>query len=324
MALDELAATIETIKERIVGHRTSLAANETRTRQVLIDPLLAALGWDVSDPEHVELEYDVRGKRADYALKSNGQVVAVIEAKSLERPLEERETRQALTYANESAIAYMAVTDGDIWRMYDVFAAKPIEDRIIMEFSISRTPTHESALRSLSMWCANLSSGSVPTAASEPILVSPGTQVPSQRNPGTEPLADTNTDKLGEDWCSISSLSVQKGDRPPTETRIGSNLVELSPYNNWTGFFVGFAKWLVTSSKLGSANCPVFLHEKSGLYLVNVTPRQPKGKEFDAKQEIGGGLWIEKNLDTPGKKRSLTHLLQHCGIDPNSVLVKVD
>ena len=40
MALDDLAATIETIKERIVGHRTSLAANETRTRQVLIDPLL--------------------------------------------------------------------------------------------------------------------------------------------------------------------------------------------------------------------------------------------------------------------------------------------
>ena len=87
MALDELAATIETIKSRINEHGISLAANETRTRQVLIDPLLDALGWDVSDPDQVELEYDVRGKRADYALKSNGRVVGVIEAKSLRSPL---------------------------------------------------------------------------------------------------------------------------------------------------------------------------------------------------------------------------------------------
>ena len=47
MALDDLKETIETLRERIQAHRPYLEGNETRTRQVLIDPVLHTLGWDV-------------------------------------------------------------------------------------------------------------------------------------------------------------------------------------------------------------------------------------------------------------------------------------
>ena len=41
MALDDLKKTIETLRERIQAHRPYLEGYETRTRQVLIDPMLS-------------------------------------------------------------------------------------------------------------------------------------------------------------------------------------------------------------------------------------------------------------------------------------------
>ena len=51
MGLDDLVARIELLQARIRSHKIALRENETRTRMALIDPLMHALGWDVSDPE---------------------------------------------------------------------------------------------------------------------------------------------------------------------------------------------------------------------------------------------------------------------------------
>ena len=329
MDLINAVTVFEELKSKIAEHRTYLASRETVTRVLLVDPVLQLLGWDVRDPNLVELEYrtaEETAERADYILKKAGMPVAVVEAKKLDGSVLTKERKQVKDYADYAGVTWCALTDGSRWLIYDLHEGRNPETMTPkVELDIEKHPSHELALNCLLLWQRNLSSPNGPILAEKPltgsVVATDTTKVPTPDNEAQEPSEDPLD---GQDWLPFAGLSVQKGDRPPTETRIGSNLVELSPYNNWTGFFVGFAKWLVTSSKLGSANCPVFLHEKSGLYLVNVTPRQPKGKEFDAKHEIGGGLWIEKNLDTPGKKRSLTHLLEHCGIDPNSVLVKVD
>ena len=57
MGLDDLVGCIEVLKERMQSYRTDLAEYEMRTRVTLIDPLLRALGWDVSDPTVVMPEY---------------------------------------------------------------------------------------------------------------------------------------------------------------------------------------------------------------------------------------------------------------------------
>ena len=113
MALDDLKETIETLRERIQAHRAYLAGNETRTRQVLIDPMIRTLGWDVGDPDSVELEYGIKRKWADYALMGSGGPIAVIEAKSLGTPLNDDVMMQVLNYANTDGIDYMVVTNGD-------------------------------------------------------------------------------------------------------------------------------------------------------------------------------------------------------------------
>ena len=47
MGLDDLQDTIEKLKDQIETHRPYFSGNETATRQVLIDPLLLALGWRI-------------------------------------------------------------------------------------------------------------------------------------------------------------------------------------------------------------------------------------------------------------------------------------
>ena len=171
----------------------------------------------------------------------------------------------------------------------------------------------------------NLNSGPMPTVASNPVLLPPGSpdRVPSEEKDGRESTND-NDAAIAGNWQIFGELAVQSRDKPPTGVRIGAEDVSLSPYKDWTGFFVGFAKWLVESGKLVAANCPVHLHENSKMHLVSENPIHPSSRAFDSTEEIGAGLWIEKNLDTPGKKRSLIYLLKHCGVDPVTVLVKID
>lgn len=172
MALEDLTEAIETLQGMIGRHRDYLSENETRTRQVLIDPLLKELGWNVSDPDIVQLEYKVKQKWADYVLMWNGKPIAVIEAKRLGSSLEDNETTQVHIYANQNGIPYMIVTDGDKWEMYEVFKPVALEERLLMEFQLSKQPSHECVLQALRIWKPNLASGS-PKETMKPVLGPP-------------------------------------------------------------------------------------------------------------------------------------------------------
>ena len=169
MGLDDLVARIELLRARIRSHNTALRENETRTRMALIDPLLHALGWDVSDPGVVTPEYKVSDGWADYALlRPNGQPAATVEAKKLGEPLMSHRM-QMLNYANASGIDYAGLTDGNHWELYNVFKRGQLEERRILEVSIANDPAHESALKLLLLWRPNLESGQ-PVAARASIL----------------------------------------------------------------------------------------------------------------------------------------------------------
>ena len=54
--MQEIIQTIEIIRKRIDKHKTALSGSEAMTRYALIDPMLRALDWDVSDPDTVTPE----------------------------------------------------------------------------------------------------------------------------------------------------------------------------------------------------------------------------------------------------------------------------
>ena len=167
--LDDLVGIIETLQQRIRDHGPTLRENETRTRMALIDPLLAALGWDVSDPAVVTPEYNVSGRWADYALlRPDGQPAATLEAKKLGESLVSHRM-QMLNYSNASGVEYAGLTDGNHWELYEVFQRGQLEDRRILDVSIADASAHESVPKLLLLWRPNLASGKA-IPAEVPIL----------------------------------------------------------------------------------------------------------------------------------------------------------
>ena len=172
MPFDPLLNLLETLKRRMATYHQVLQQNETRTRTALIDPLLTALGWDVADPGLVTLEYTAGQGRADYALngsESDAIPTAMVEAKQLNHPLNDDERVQILSYANARGIRYAAVTDDNIWELYEVFKYTSLEDRRLLNVEITSAPAHQLALQLLLLWRPNLASG-VPVPVQQPVL----------------------------------------------------------------------------------------------------------------------------------------------------------
>ena len=65
MLLEELVRCLEVRQGRLRAHPGALQRNEAQTRLALIDPLLRALDWDVSDPSMVTPEYPVENRRVE-------------------------------------------------------------------------------------------------------------------------------------------------------------------------------------------------------------------------------------------------------------------
>lgn len=312
MALDDLKATIETLRERIHAHRAYLEGHETRTRQVLIDPMLRALGWDVEDPHSVELEYEVGSRKKkywlDYVLMESDKPIAVIEAKVLGTLLDEKVTKQALDYATMAGIPYMALTNGDHWRILEVFKPVPIDDpdKILMEFQLTQGKPYVCVLQALGLWRPNLVSGK-PQAAATPVMIKPS---PEDSVPTTPEQSNNG------DWRSLTLLKVESGQKAPASIRFSNSSPK--PIKNWTELLVSVAEHLVETGKISAGDCPVPAI-KGNRYLLHTNPTHPTGSEFYSKRKIGN-LWLSTHFLTPDSYEHSRWLIEQFG-DPSTVLV---
>lgn len=285
MLLDDLTGAIESLRKRIGTHRASLGENETRTRMALVDPLLQALGWDVSDPAVVTPEYRVTGGLADYALlRSDEQPAATLEAKKLGERLASHQM-QMLNYANASGIDFAALTDGDHWELYDVFRRGTLEERRILDVSISRDSVHEVALRLLLLWRPNLTSGQ-PVEAGEPIVkAEPSAIAPAEAEPA--PAAEPELESPG--WVPLmdyekSEYAGSSGCRP-LAIRFWDGSVR--SVRRWTQVLTATVEKLHSEKLLTESHTPILSRNESN-HLVNTEPVHPSGKEFSAKSIIEG------------------------------------
>lgn len=156
---DDLVQVIETLKQRIGTHREKLAESEAHTRLALIDPLLTALGWNVADPSLVIPEYVIGSRKPDYALLNAGPTPsAFIEAKKLHESIESHR-EQMTNYSNMAGVKYAGLTNGDRWELYDVFQQRTLDERRILDVSITRDDPYKCALKLLLLWRPNLQSG---------------------------------------------------------------------------------------------------------------------------------------------------------------------
>ena len=132
--LRPLTAAISQVRVAMNEHEQKLSTNEMKTRYTLIDPILRALGWDVSDLHVVEVEYGtLEKKRVDYALlSSDRKPLILVEAKKLNKSHTSQDVSQLLSYCMEAGARYGVLTDGNDWEVYDTSRAKPLKEKRTM------------------------------------------------------------------------------------------------------------------------------------------------------------------------------------------------
>ena len=123
-------------------------------RYTLIDPILRALGWDVSDLQDVVVEYPTLDrKKVDYALLSSDDVpLVLVEAKRLSESHTSKNVSQLLTYCLEAGARYGVLTDGNQWEMYDTSRVKPLEEKRTMYLVLTSHHPAVAARHLLDLW----------------------------------------------------------------------------------------------------------------------------------------------------------------------------
>lgn len=135
----DLATVIGDVRGRIARHQKA-GIGEQDTKAALIAPVLRALGWDLENLEDVKLEYRRRSidNPVDYALFLLRTARLFIEAKSLGSRLDDGKwAAQVLSYATAAGVVWVALTDGDQWRIYNSHAAVPVEQKLFRVIRVS-------------------------------------------------------------------------------------------------------------------------------------------------------------------------------------------
>ena len=310
MGLDDLVARIELLQARIRSHKIALQGNETRTRMALIDPLMHALGWDVSDPGVVTPEYKVSEGWADYALlRPDGRPAATVEAKKLGETLAAHRM-QMLNYANAAGIDYAGLTDGNHWELYDVFKRSQLEEKRMLKVSITNDPAHESALKLLLLWRPNLESGQ-PVAASALILGK--ARQPTSKPPSVEPPVPS------PDWFALSEYSPPAGTQCPAAIRFWDGSEQT--LTSWYEILTLAVEKLYTEGLLTD---DASIQSSKKRYLLHTEPVHPTGVRSENYKSINGSpLFVNVHLSAGQAIRNTKKVLQHCGQNPTDVHLQV-
>jgi hypothetical protein len=134
--MPNLIALLEELQVKLERFRKD-GLKETPMRTIFVDPILEVLGWNVRDPDEVQLEYPtIDGKSVDYALKIERKPVLLVEAKGLNDPLKDvKDVTQVTGYATNDGITWCILTNGVRWRVYRSIERCPAPEKLLFEVS---------------------------------------------------------------------------------------------------------------------------------------------------------------------------------------------
>lgn len=116
-------------------------SSEQATREMAVNPIIGALGWDTMKPEEVAREFSVRGGKVDYCLRGQMQNLVLIEVKRAGADLGEHQ-EQLLRYAFDEGVRLAALTDGLVWWLYLPMAGGSWEQRRFLSTNLrAQRPT---------------------------------------------------------------------------------------------------------------------------------------------------------------------------------------
>jgi RAMA domain-containing protein len=138
--------------QKIQHRRESIG--EQNTKAALIDPLLAALGWDIEDIDEVSREYRRKPQEnpVDYALCMLRSPRLLVEAKGLGKDLNDHKwISQVLGYTTVVGVEWCVLTNGDEYRLYNAHAPVNVEQKLFRVVRISESDQEEHTLDTLEL-----------------------------------------------------------------------------------------------------------------------------------------------------------------------------
>jgi hypothetical protein len=108
--------------------------SEDDTVTVINDILADVCGYDKY--HEVTSQYEIRGTFVDLAVKVDENIRFLIEVKAIGIELKDIHIRQAIDYAANEGIEWVILTNGAVWRVYNVHFGQPIEKILVCEVDL--------------------------------------------------------------------------------------------------------------------------------------------------------------------------------------------
>lgn len=132
----------------ILAMAKSKDINESDTVVILNDMLGEVFGYE----KYAEItsEFSIRSTYCDLAIKIDGKLAVLLEAKAIGIELKDAHVKQAIDYAANQGVDWVVLSNGFHWRIYKVIFAKPIGQELVCEFDFpSLDPKDETHLQFL-------------------------------------------------------------------------------------------------------------------------------------------------------------------------------
>jgi hypothetical protein len=132
---------VKSLAEKSARVRGMLETEEA-TKNALIMPFIAALGYDVFDPSEVVPEFvaDVgikKGEKVDYAIKRGDDIVMLIEAKKVASDLAIEHSSQLFRYFTVTKARIAVLTNGIVYHFYsDLEESNKMDARPFLELNL--------------------------------------------------------------------------------------------------------------------------------------------------------------------------------------------
>lgn len=121
--------------------------SESDTVVIIGDMLSEMLGYK----KYLEIttEFAIRGTYVDLAVKVDGNVRFLIEAKAIGVDLKDSHVKQAIDYGANHGIEWVVLTNGIIWQVYKIHFRQPIDKSLVFEFDLMQAnPKNQQILES--------------------------------------------------------------------------------------------------------------------------------------------------------------------------------
>ena len=112
-------------KYRSLTQRERRDYNEANTKNVFVQPLFEALGWNFADINQVEAEKTIVKGRVDYVFKINMVSKFCLEVKPLRDELTADHRKQAISYAYNKGVTWAVLTNFDRLQVFNAERRTP-------------------------------------------------------------------------------------------------------------------------------------------------------------------------------------------------------